>query len=147
MYLLEHRDRIVPKHELCAQVWPKQFISDVTRCSTVRAVRQAIGDTGEAHQLIRDGPWVWLSLPGPSHGPHGAASGGGPDGGRAGEPSTPPLLVLEAEAAGSPTLQTIPPSVSHPVLSPGERKVVTVLCCGPGHPRRRPCIRRPRCPL
>ena len=53
VYLLEHRDRIVPKHELCAQVWPNQFISDATLGSTVRAVRQAIGDTGEAHQLIR----------------------------------------------------------------------------------------------
>ena len=30
VYLLEHRDRIVPKHELCAQVWPNQFISDAT---------------------------------------------------------------------------------------------------------------------
>src|SRR5206468_4684997 len=44
---------------------------------------------------------------------------------------TPPLLVPEAEAAGPPTLQTIPPSVAHPVLPPGERKVVTVLCCAP----------------
>ena len=53
VYLLEHRDRIVTKHELCEQVWPNQFISEATLGSTVRAVRQAIGDTGEAHQLIR----------------------------------------------------------------------------------------------
>src|SRR5262244_3653008 len=53
VYLLEHRDRIVTKHELCEQVWPNQFISDATLGSTVRAVRQAIGDTGEAQQLIQ----------------------------------------------------------------------------------------------
>jgi len=44
---------------------------------------------------------------------------------------TPPLLVPEAEAVGPLTVQTIPPSVPHPMLSPGERKVVTVLCCAP----------------
>src|SRR5918912_1440697 len=53
VYLVEHHDRMVAKDELCAQVWPKQFISDATLGSTVRAVRQAIGDTGEAQQLIQ----------------------------------------------------------------------------------------------
>src|SRR5262245_5339767 len=53
VYLLEHRDRMVTKHELCEQVWANQFISDATLGSTVRAVRRAIGDTGEAHQFIR----------------------------------------------------------------------------------------------
>ena len=52
-YLLEHRDRTVLKQELCEQVWPQQFISDATLESTVRAVRQAIGDTGRAQLLIR----------------------------------------------------------------------------------------------
>src|SRR5882724_10201191 len=52
-YLLEHRDRTVLKQELCEKVWPQQFISDATIESTVRAVRQAIGDTGRAQQLIR----------------------------------------------------------------------------------------------
>ena len=52
-YLLEHRDRTVLKQELCEQVWPQQFISDATLESTVRAVRQAIGDSGRAQQLIR----------------------------------------------------------------------------------------------
>jgi DNA-binding winged helix-turn-helix (wHTH) protein len=53
VYLLEHSDRIVTKHELCEQVWPNQFISEATLGSTVRAVRQAIGDTGEAQHLIQ----------------------------------------------------------------------------------------------
>jgi DNA-binding winged helix-turn-helix (wHTH) protein len=29
-YLLEHRDHLVSKDELCAHVWPGQFISDAT---------------------------------------------------------------------------------------------------------------------
>src|SRR5919204_412180 len=53
VYLVEHHDRVVSKDELCAQVWPHQFISDATLGSTIRAVRQAIGDTGEAQQLIQ----------------------------------------------------------------------------------------------
>jgi DNA-binding winged helix-turn-helix (wHTH) protein/class 3 adenylate cyclase len=52
-YLLEHRDRTVLKSELYAQVWPQQFISEVTLESTVRAVRQGIGDSGRAQQLIQ----------------------------------------------------------------------------------------------
>ena len=52
-YLLEHRDRTVLKPELCTQTWPQQFISDATLDSTVRAVRQVIGDSGCAQQLIR----------------------------------------------------------------------------------------------
>ena len=30
VYLLTHRERVVDKQELCAQVWPAQFISDAT---------------------------------------------------------------------------------------------------------------------
>jgi predicted ATPase/DNA-binding winged helix-turn-helix (wHTH) protein len=51
--LLEHRDHTVLKQELCEQVWPQQFISDATLESTVRAARQAIGDSGRAQQLIQ----------------------------------------------------------------------------------------------
>jgi DNA-binding winged helix-turn-helix (wHTH) protein/tetratricopeptide (TPR) repeat protein len=52
-YLLEQRDRTVLKSELRAQAWPQQFISDATLDSTVRAVRQAIGDRGSNQQLIQ----------------------------------------------------------------------------------------------
>jgi DNA-binding winged helix-turn-helix (wHTH) protein/class 3 adenylate cyclase len=52
-YLLTQRDRAVSKQELCEHLWPKQFISDATLESTVRAVRQAIGGSGRAQQLIQ----------------------------------------------------------------------------------------------
>src|SRR5215510_16455639 len=51
-HLLEHRDRLVTKDELCAHVWPAQFISDATIESCIKNVRRAIGDTGRAQQLI-----------------------------------------------------------------------------------------------
>jgi class 3 adenylate cyclase len=53
IYLLEHRDRIIDKDELCAQVWPEQFIADATLESALRAVRQAVGDSGHAQRVIQ----------------------------------------------------------------------------------------------
>src|SRR5215475_3288331 len=105
VYLVEHHDRVVTKDELCAQVWPNQFISDATLGSTVRAVRQAIGDTGEAQQLIQTvhGYGYRCMVP--------VTEGGGV--------LTPPLLGSEAEATDPLTMPTLPPSVPHPVLSPG----------------------------
>src|SRR5262245_50121523 len=52
-YLLEHRDHLVSKEELCAQVWPVQFISDATIEGCIKRARQAIGDTGRGQQLIQ----------------------------------------------------------------------------------------------
>src|SRR5881628_877033 len=52
-YLLAHPDRVVAKQELCEQVWPQQFISDAALESTIKAVRQAIGDSGRGQRLIQ----------------------------------------------------------------------------------------------
>ena len=52
-YLLEHRDHVVSKDELCAQVWPGQFISDATLEGCITLARRAIGDSGRAQQLIQ----------------------------------------------------------------------------------------------
>src|SRR5262249_46712040 len=52
-YLLAHSDRVVSKQELCEQVWPQQFLSDAALESTIKAVRQAIGDSGRRQQLIK----------------------------------------------------------------------------------------------
>jgi DNA-binding winged helix-turn-helix (wHTH) protein len=52
-YLLEHRDRVVSKDELCAHVWPGQFISDATLEGCIKVARQAIGDSGRAQRLIQ----------------------------------------------------------------------------------------------
>ncbi len=51
-YLLEHRDHVVNKDELCAHVWPGQFISDATLEGCITLARQAVGDSGRAQRLI-----------------------------------------------------------------------------------------------
>jgi DNA-binding winged helix-turn-helix (wHTH) protein len=51
-YLLEHRDHVVTKDELCAQVWPGQFISDATLEGCITLARRAIGDNGQGQRLI-----------------------------------------------------------------------------------------------
>ena len=53
LHLLTHRERVVDKQELYDQVWPEQFISDATLESTIRAVRQAIGDSGKEQRIIQ----------------------------------------------------------------------------------------------
>src|SRR5437867_8738050 len=51
-YLLEHRDHVVSKDELCTQVWPDRFISYATLESCIRRVRQALGDSWLTQRLI-----------------------------------------------------------------------------------------------
>src|SRR6516162_2864350 len=52
-YLLAHRDRVVSKQELCAQVWAGLAISDATLESCLRAVRGTVGDSGQAQRIIQ----------------------------------------------------------------------------------------------
>jgi TolB-like protein/DNA-binding winged helix-turn-helix (wHTH) protein len=53
LYLLEHRDRVVSREELCQQVWSGQFISQTTLEGVIRAVRQAVGDSGQTQSIIQ----------------------------------------------------------------------------------------------
>jgi TolB-like protein/DNA-binding winged helix-turn-helix (wHTH) protein/Flp pilus assembly protein TadD len=53
LYLLEHRDRVVTRQELCAKVWPEQFISQATLEGVIRTVRQVVGDSGQAQGIIQ----------------------------------------------------------------------------------------------
>jgi class 3 adenylate cyclase/DNA-binding winged helix-turn-helix (wHTH) protein len=141
-YLLAHRERVVSRQELCAQVWPDQCISDAALESAIRRVRQAIGDSGRAQQLIQT-----------LHG-HGyrfiadvtirpeASPGHGAEGGLP-PPASATKLVQNGTEVLSPSLL---PAVSAPstvVSSPddparmlsslgalaGERKMVTILGC------------------
>ena len=52
-YLIEHRDRVVPKQELCDQVWEGYAISDATLESCLRNVRTSVGDSGQAQRIIQ----------------------------------------------------------------------------------------------
>jgi DNA-binding winged helix-turn-helix (wHTH) protein/tetratricopeptide (TPR) repeat protein len=53
LYLIEHRERVVTKDELLEQLWPNQFISEVTLNHRVMAARKAIGDSGRAQRCIK----------------------------------------------------------------------------------------------
>src|SRR5262245_41629695 len=51
--LLEDRDRVVSREELCTQVWPGQFVSQATLEGVIRLVRQAVGDSGRTQRIIQ----------------------------------------------------------------------------------------------
>lgn len=52
-YLLEHRERVVPKEELLDELWGNRFVSESTLTSRIKAARRAIGDDGDAQRWIR----------------------------------------------------------------------------------------------
>jgi predicted ATPase/DNA-binding winged helix-turn-helix (wHTH) protein len=52
-YLVAHRDRVVGKDELLAEVWGNSFVSDSTLTSRIKAARRAIGDDGQHQALIK----------------------------------------------------------------------------------------------
>jgi len=52
-YLVEHRDRLVPKEELLDAIWTTRFVSESALTSRIKTARQAIGDDGRAQDLIR----------------------------------------------------------------------------------------------
>jgi len=53
LYLLEHRDRLVSREELCAQMWPGRFVSQATLEGVIRSVREALGDNGRMQGIIQ----------------------------------------------------------------------------------------------
>jgi DNA-binding winged helix-turn-helix (wHTH) protein len=93
-YLLAHHDRAVSKQELCEQLWPEQFISEAALESTIRAVRQAIGDSGRGQQCIQTvygyGYRFIAAVQVHPDAPTGAAEEG------QAAPATPPLSVPRA---------------------------------------------------
>ena len=125
VYLVEHRDQVVTKQALCEHVWHNQFISDATLGSTIRAVRQAIGDTGEAQQLVQTvhGSGYRCVAPVTVCAAHPVVPG----------PATAtvtPLPVPEAPRPAAP-----PPSAFHPApsvhlsVAAAECRQLTVLWC------------------
>ena len=52
-YLLEHRDRVVPKQELLEHLWPDQFVGDDALKVCITALRKALGDRGRTPRFVR----------------------------------------------------------------------------------------------
>jgi DNA-binding winged helix-turn-helix (wHTH) protein len=53
VYLVAHRERVVPKQELLEHLWPDQFVSDEALTSCVKALRQALGERGRTPRFVR----------------------------------------------------------------------------------------------
>ena len=53
VYLVQHRDRVVPKEELMDSVWGGRFVSEAAVTSRIKQVRRAVGDDGNAQRIIR----------------------------------------------------------------------------------------------
>jgi class 3 adenylate cyclase len=140
-YLIRHRDRVVSKDELLAQLWPKQFIGDGTLNACLMAVRRAIGDSGQTQRRIQTlhgrGYRFVAAVEEEEH----AEPGGTP---RAAEPAAQgPAAQTRQEAvlaAGSePPPAGREPSIASSAVREAsaalhileqEHKQVTVLCCG-----------------
>jgi DNA-binding winged helix-turn-helix (wHTH) protein len=53
VYLVSHRDRVVPKDELMDAVWGGRFVTETAVTSRIKQARRALGDDGQAQRLIR----------------------------------------------------------------------------------------------
>jgi class 3 adenylate cyclase/DNA-binding winged helix-turn-helix (wHTH) protein/predicted ATPase len=128
LYLLEHRGHMVSKDDLAAQVW-QAAITNTTIDACIREVRRAVGDSGRAQRIIatRYGFGYEFVAPVAVAAEDGAEAAERP--GAAGPvPGSAPDPVLEAPEAASPA--GAPGAPATPQAPPGEKKVVTVLCCG-----------------
>ena len=53
VYLVESRERVVSKEELLDNVWGSRFVSESALTSRIKSARQAVGDSGREHRVIR----------------------------------------------------------------------------------------------
>jgi DNA-binding winged helix-turn-helix (wHTH) protein len=52
-YLIQQRDRVVPKLELLERLWPDRYVSDGALSHCVMLARKAVGDTGQIQRCIK----------------------------------------------------------------------------------------------
>jgi len=53
LYLVQHRDRLLPHAELFAALWPGVSVTESSLIHAVRIARRALGDGGGAQRIIR----------------------------------------------------------------------------------------------
>jgi class 3 adenylate cyclase/DNA-binding winged helix-turn-helix (wHTH) protein/tetratricopeptide (TPR) repeat protein len=130
-YLVQHRQRVVPKQELFERLWPGQFVGDDALERCIRAARRALGDTRHVPQLIqtiRGRGYRFMALVEVRR--HDTPGDEGP----AALP-TLPLPVPQAVDGADMGLPSLPIHVgadthrTTPRAPEGEHKPVTVLCC------------------
>ena len=52
-FLVEHRDRLVPKEEVFEKLWDGRVVTDSALTSRIKSARQAIGDSGKVQRYIK----------------------------------------------------------------------------------------------
>jgi DNA-binding winged helix-turn-helix (wHTH) protein/predicted negative regulator of RcsB-dependent stress response len=52
-YLIEHRDRVVPKEELLDNIWGDRFVGESALTTRIKSARQALGDDGRSQGVIK----------------------------------------------------------------------------------------------
>ncbi len=53
LYLIEHRERTVPKEELLEAIWPGGYVGETAFTTAVGEIRRALSDQGNSRRLIR----------------------------------------------------------------------------------------------
>ena len=53
LYLVENRERVVPKTELLAEIWPDTLVSESAFTTAVGRIRHQLGDEGATQRFIR----------------------------------------------------------------------------------------------
>src|SRR6188474_2738533 len=52
-FLLRHRERVVSKDELVAELWPNVSVTEASLMKAIRIARQVLGDDGDAQNFIK----------------------------------------------------------------------------------------------
>ncbi|HEY7496384.1 MAG TPA: AAA family ATPase, partial [Candidatus Tectomicrobia bacterium] len=127
-YLLEHAGHIVSRDELAEQVW-QAAIANATVDACIKEVRQAVGDNGRDQRIIatRHGfgyEFVAAVVARPREPVEAAPPVLLPP-----VPMPAPLPVAEAQNA-APSTASLSQTAVLPEVYTGEKKIVTILCCG-----------------
>jgi DNA-binding winged helix-turn-helix (wHTH) protein/tetratricopeptide (TPR) repeat protein len=56
LHLIRHREHVVSRDELLAEIWQGRIVSEATLSSRINAARSAVGDNGEQQRVIRTVP-------------------------------------------------------------------------------------------
>ena len=76
-HLVDHRGQLVTKHQLLEAAWPGTFVGDAVLKSTIRQLREALGDDAESPRYIQTAHRRGYRFVGPSDEATGAASQAG----------------------------------------------------------------------
>ncbi len=52
-YLIQHRDRVVPKEELLDELWGHRYVSESALSTQIKSLRKAVGDDGQRQAIIQ----------------------------------------------------------------------------------------------